>query len=224
MLEKIISIDTDITQFFNSFHCPNFDTFMFTFSGKFIWVPMYAMILLLFFWKFRVKTAFIYTIGLVLTIVITDQLCGSVFRPLFERLRPANLENTISDFIHIVNNYRGGRYGFPSCHAANSFALATFLCFTVRKSRFVFFILFWALLNSYTRLYLGVHYFGDLTVGAIVGVIVGFVMYFLSSFLSNKLSDNCMRDNDEILTLKYYDPMIIVGALTTILILIYSIF
>ena len=57
-----------------------------------------------------------------------------------------------------------------------------------------------------------------------MGVIVGFVMYFLSSFLSNKLSDNCMRDNDEILTLKYYDPMIIVGALTTILILIYSIF
>ena len=224
MLDTLIAIDSYITQYINGFHNDFFDSFMFTFSGKFIWIPMYAMILPLLFGKFKVKTGLIFLFCLIISIVITDQLCGSFFRPLFERLRPANPENPISEFIHIVNNYRGGRYGFPSCHASNSFALASFLCFTVKGSKFVLFILLWAIINSYTRLYLGVHYFGDLTVGAIIGVIVGISMYYLSSFLSSKIETESLKNNNTILSMRYYSPMIIVGSISTALILIYSIF
>ena len=78
-------------------------------------------------------------------------------------------ENPIVDLAHIVNGYRGGSYGFPSCHAANSFGLAMYVVFLFRKRWLSVFIITWAVLNCYTRIYLGVHYPGDLIVGHLVG-------------------------------------------------------
>ncbi len=178
MIEFLNNLDTSVFLAINGHHSPFFDSFMTMFTGRFIWIPMYAMVLWILFRSCRWQTATIYLVALVGAICLTDQTCASVIRPAVERLRPSNLENTLSDFTYIVNGYRGGSYGFPSCHAANSFALALFVSLFVKRRGFTLFIFGWAAANSYSRLYLGVHYPGDLLVGALVGCAYGAACYY----------------------------------------------
>lgn len=182
MIEYLSQIDSQIFLFFNDgIRSAFLDHVMTLFTGRFIWIPMYAAILVLFIRPQRWLAAVVLTVALAAAIALTDQTCATFIRPLVERLRPSNLENPLSAYTHVVNNYRGGAYGFPSCHAANSFALATFICLVVRRRGFCTFICLWALLNSYSRLYLGVHYPGDLFVGAVIGIIFGAVCYGAAS-------------------------------------------
>lgn len=175
MLDTLIDIDSQLLLFLNSFHSPFLDRFMQLFTGRFIWAPMYALILLLFFKKYHPMRAGVFTVMLVAAIALTDQTCATLLRPMFERMRPSNLDNPLSEFVTVVDGYRGGRYGFPSCHAANSFALAMFLSLVARRRGFTIFIFGWAILNSYSRMYLGVHYPGDIIVGAAIGSSYGLI-------------------------------------------------
>ncbi len=184
MIELLNSIDTAVLLFFNSLHTSWLDSFMWMATGRFVWVPMYATILFILFKTFPRREACIYTLAIIAAIVFADQICASVLRPVFERLRPSNIENPISSSLSIVNDYRGGRYGFPSCHGSNSFALATILALIMRTPRFTRFIFFWAVLNAYTRLYLGVHYPGDLLCGAIIGSAGAAAIYAAVQFCS----------------------------------------
>lgn len=188
MIEFLNSVDSQAFLFLNGLHIDIFDQGVKMFSGRFIWIPMYATILFILLRTCNVRQTVIYTCALALAIFLTDQTCATLIRPMVERLRPANVENPLSEFTHIVEGYRGGRYGFPSCHAANSFALAVFLSCMVKKRRFVFFIFSWAVLNSYSRIYLGVHYPGDLLVGGIIGAFFGWL-----TFRGARLFDNTPR-------------------------------
>ena len=151
--------------------------------------------------------------AIALTITFADQVCAGLIRPVVERLRPANPENPISDLVHVVNNYRGGRYGFPSCHASNSFGLAFFLVFLFRKQWLSLFILLWATLNCYTRIYLGVHYPGDLIVGAVIGCCGAALMCYLLKKIAKGTSFG---------KVKHTEITIYAGLLTTLGILIYA--
>lgn len=115
--------------------------------------------------------------------------------------------------VHIVNGYRGGRYGFPSCHAANTFGLAFFIWFLFRKRWLTVFIMGWALLTCYSRIYLGVHFPGDLLAGTLIGLIAAYIVYRL--FL--KVSGHKTMEKVP----HIYAP-ILVGGLTILGILIYS--
>ena len=175
MLETLQNIDAEVFLFFNSAHCTFFDSFMSLYSGKFIWIPMYASLLLVMLGRFPLSKVLILLVGVALLITLADQICSSLIRPICERLRPSNPSNPLSEFVHIVNGYRGGAYGFPSCHAANSFALAAFAAVMLRRRSFTLFIITWAIINCYSRIYLGVHYPGDLIVGALIGSAIGYV-------------------------------------------------
>ena len=122
LLNEVVDIDTDIFLSLNRMHSPFFDYFMSTYSGKWIWIPMYAAIWYVMLRNFHWKVTLFCMVGLALVITIADQTGATLIRPYVERLRPSNLENPISDMVHIVNGRRGGRYGFPSCHAANTSA------------------------------------------------------------------------------------------------------
>lgn len=184
ILNALIDADTNVFLFFNGMHTLFWDYFMSMYSGRFIWVPMYATVLFLLYRTFGWRTATVYLLAIALTITIADQACASWIRPHVARLRPSNLENPLSVLTQVVNGYRGGSYGFPSCHAANSLAFASFMAMMVKRWKFTLFILIWALLNCYTRVYLGVHYPGDLLVGAIIGSLVGCIVFMLARIVA----------------------------------------
>lgn len=183
MIEFLNNIDTQVFLFFNGIHFAYLDKLMPMITAKFTWAPMYATILFVLFKGFHLHQGIALLLGIVVSIALADQICATVIRPAVERMRPSNLDNPLSSFVHIVNGYRGGRYGFPSCHAANSFALATIISLIVRYRRCTVFIFFWAILNSYSRIYLGVHYPGDLICGAIIGMVCGTLCYYVTCYL-----------------------------------------
>ena len=184
VLSGLVETDTDLLLAINGWRAEWADYFMYAFSGKWIWVPLYAAILYVIVRNLHWKVAIGCVVAIALTIVFADQVGATVIRPVVCRLRPANLENPVSEFVQIVNGYRGGRYGFPSCHAANTFGLAFFLFYLFRNRALNWFIMLWAVVTCYSRSYLGVHYPGDLLVGAFVGF-VGASLLIASCFVSN---------------------------------------
>lgn len=232
LLDTFTTVDSRVFLFFNGIHAPFWDWFMYLFSGRFIWVPMYAAVLFMLYRNYNWKTATIYLVAIGLTITIADQSCATWIRPHVERLRPSNLHNQLSLLTHVVNGYRGGSYGFPSCHAANSFAFAAFVALMVKRRRFTLFIAGWAVVNCYTRIYLGVHYPGDLLVGAVIGAAVGCLMYYGARYLASRGGNpdgnfNCRRlQTGHGVNVSFRDTSVvmIVGVVTVIYIAAASMF
>ena len=181
-------IDARLLLIVNGAHCPFFDSVMWCISGRWIWVPFYAVLAYLLFRRMSWKRASICLVTIGLIILAADQTCATLIRPEIGRLRPANLNNPLSSFVHVVNGYRGGRYGFPSCHAANTFALAVFMSLVIRHKWFTVMMFSWAFVVSYSRMYLGVHYFGDLFCGATIGSLFAVLFYYLQNYLFKRLN------------------------------------
>lgn len=181
-------IDARLLLIVNGAHSPFFDSVMWCISGRWIWVPFYAVLAYLLFRRMSWKRASICLVTIGLIILAADQTCATLIRPEIGRLRPANLNNPLSSFVHVVNGYRGGRYGFPSCHAANTFALAVFMSLVIRHKWFIVMMFSWAFIVSYSRMYLGVHYFGDLFCGATIGSLFAVLFYYLQNYLFKRLN------------------------------------
>lgn len=194
MIDFLQNIDTDIFLAFNGMHSSFFDSFMYFITGRFVWVPMYAAIVWMLFRMFVWRKALVIALCIIAAIAATDMLIADVIRPYCARFRPGHPMSPIVDMVHNVNGYRGGKYGFPSCHGGNSFALATFMSLLVSRRRFTVFVLLWAFLHSYSRLYLGVHYPGDLLVGAVIGSLIAFGLWKVSCSLTGRFADNGIRD------------------------------
>ena len=181
-------IDARLLLIVNGAHSPFFDSVMWCISGRWIWVPFYAVLAYLLFRRMSWKRASICLVTIGLINLAADQTCATLIRPEIGRLRPANLNNPLSSFVHVVNGYRGGRYGFPSCHAANTFALAVFMSLVIRHKWFTVMMFSWAFVVSYSRMYLGVHYFGDLFCGATIGSLFAVLFYYLQNYLFKRLN------------------------------------
>ncbi|WP_370789140.1 phosphatase PAP2 family protein [Leyella stercorea] len=181
-------IDARLLLIVNGAHSPFFDAVMWCISGRWIWLPFYAVLAYLLFRRMSWKRASICLVTIGLIILAADQTCATLIRPEIGRLRPANLNNPLSSFVHVVNGYRGGRYGFPSCHAANTFALAVFMSLVIRHKWFTVMMFSWAFVVSYSRMYLGVHYFGDLFCGATIGSLFAVLFYYLQNYWFKRLN------------------------------------
>lgn len=184
MIETLTSLDNQILLFFNGNHSPFMDEFMSLITGKWIWIPFYLLLTDFLFKKLGPKKAAMSLLAVVIAIVMTDQICASVIRPVVARLRPCNPDNPIFDYITIVNGIAPGGYSWPSCHAANTFALATLLSFVIRLRVFTALIFFWAVMVSISRLYLGVHYPTDILCGAAFGSVFGYLSLLIVNTLS----------------------------------------
>lgn len=179
MLEVLSNIDQQIFLAVNHLNTPALDQFMWLISARLTWLPLYVVVFALLVRQYGWKMAVCLGLGAGLAVAVADQTCATYIRPFVERLRPANLDNPLSPLVHIVNDYRGGRYGFPSCHAANTFAAATFLSLAFPRRAVAAAALFaWALINCWSRMYLGVHFPGDLLVGGAIGAASGAAVFF----------------------------------------------
>lgn len=188
MLDTLINIDTNIFLALNSLHAAFFDAFMYVFSSRWVWVPTYMVIAAVIIRLFGWRNGIFVILCAATAVALSDQTCASYIRPIVKRLRPANPDNPISALVHIVNDYRGGKYGFPSCHAANTFAFATFIALVFRNRWVSMTVVLWAIFNCYSRIYLGVHYPGDLLVGGCIGALYGCLMFGVMSACVKYLS------------------------------------
>lgn len=199
-------IDTSVFLALNGAHSPFFDTFMWLYTGRFIWVPFYAAILIMLVRAWGWRRALILAVATGVCVALADQICATLLRPVFCRPRPSNLaESPIANLVMTFNNYRGGRYGFPSCHGANSFALAVATIMIVRNWRYSACMLLWAVMNCYTRVYLGVHYPGDLIAGALIGSLIAFAVMtpVLRRMKLSRMPVKCFPGPPEIVSLTF---------------------
>lgn len=231
MIDNLLTLDAEIFLWFNSRHAPYWDIVMKLASSKLIWVPMYVALLIAYCRAYGWRSMLVAVVLTALAVTFADQISASVIRPYFERLRPSNPDNPISQFVHIVDGYRSGKYGFPSCHAANTFAVVTFTSLVFNRWKFTLFILLWAVVNCYSRVYLGVHYPGDLLVGSVIGCMCGAMAFLIGSVLVRVSHLENLGNKDQLgrsfiggrmVSYRPSDMVIAVGLLTMASIAIYG--
>ncbi len=185
MIEFLIDLDVDLFLFLNEIHAPWMDDVMFFVSGKKEWIPLYLVFVVMIIRQLKWQSIWVF-LGIGLTIVLSDQLASGVMKPFFARMRPSRSPD-LDGLVHIVNGYTGGMFGFASSHAANSFGLATFLWLVFREQyKWFVWIFLWASIVAYSRVYLGVHYPGDIIVGALIGAGFGYLGYRVQRYARGK--------------------------------------
>ena len=189
MIASLLTQDQSIFLFLNGIHSPWADIFFYWVSNRFVWIPLYAVLAFFLIKKWR-KRAIPIFIALTLCIFLTDQSCNLIKHSV-QRPRPSH-DPVLSEQVHLVAKpdgtlYKGGPYGFPSSHAANSMALALWVILYLgeRRKWLIIGMLCWVLLVSYSRIYLGVHYPSDLLVGWILGACWALVLWRGEQWLQN---------------------------------------
>lgn len=175
-METLLELDRELLLTLNSLHTAWLDPIMFWLTKTLVWLPLYLFLLFLAIKNFK-KDTWMVLLGIGITILLADQVTSGFMKPYFARLRPSQ-EPSLQGLLHLVNGYKGGKYGFASGHAANTFGTATFF-FLLFRARYTWipWLFFWAVLMTYTRIYLGVHYPGDILVGGLLGASFGWIGY-----------------------------------------------
>ena len=163
-MDWLLRLDTRLFLAINGWHNETWDGIMWWISGKITWWPFYLLLLAFMAWKKRGQVLPM-LIFIVLVIVMTDQTSVHLFKNVFERLRPCH-EPALDGMVHLVKDRCGGLYGFISSHAANSFGVAFLVLLWIREKWFTALMVCWALVVGYSRIYLGVHYPGDVLAGS----------------------------------------------------------
>lgn len=183
MLEKIQEIDTRLLVYLNSLGSETFDPLWLIITKQVYWTPFFLFLFFLIYKKIGIKQTLYVLLFIAVLIAFTDQTTN-LFKNTFQRLRPCN-NPEINTIIRIVQSRSS--YSFFSGHAANTMAVATFL-FLVLKRHFKYlgFLFLWPLIFAYSRIYLGLHYPGDILTGYFFGALFGFLMFKLYQNLKPK--------------------------------------
>lgn len=177
MIDTLKLWDTNLFLFLNSLHAPFLNGFMSAISEKLTWIPLYISVvyIVVLHWK---RQAVWVVLALILCIVIADQVSSNFIKDFVQRPRPSREEN-LKEYIHLVHNYTGGRYGFVSSHAANAVGFALLSSLLFKRKSYTIPIFIWAALTAYSRIYLGVHYPMDILGGAVVGVLSAMLCFYV---------------------------------------------
>lgn len=185
-IQQLISFDQELLLKLNGSDSLFWDGCMWLSTKTLTWIPLAVVLLYVLFKNNQIKNALIIIVLLGVVITLADQIASGFCKPFFARFRPTQ-DPELMYQIDVVRGYRGGSYGFISSHAANTFGVAVFLTLIFRSGSLAFILFIWAILNAFTRIYLGVHYPGDILFGTLVGVGVGFFIYMIYTKLQQKL-------------------------------------
>ncbi|MBQ6208748.1 MAG: phosphatase PAP2 family protein [Prevotella sp.] len=177
LYRQLVDLDHQMLLAVNGMHSTYWDTFMWLVSDKYMWIPLYVALVYVIFRNHSLKAFLWCAVAIGVMILFTDAFTASVLKSSFARLRPANTDNPLSAMVHVVNGYRGGRYGFPSNHASNCWGIAFFIVLLFRQKWLSMFMAVWAMTVCYSRMYLGVHYPGDILVGMLLGLVGAWTVY-----------------------------------------------
>ena len=187
MIDTLLYLDHWLLLKINGLNAPWLDSTMYALTQGVYWLPLYILVIGFMIYKAHWKAISI-LLFLAIVIVLTDQLSASLIKPWVGRLRPSH-NPELENLLHFVNNYKGGLYSFVSSHATNAFGIATFLWLILRKKiNWIWIMYLWAMVFSFTRIYLGVHYPSDILGGAVLGSILGLAVYKLGRLMPENIS------------------------------------
>ena len=182
-MQTLKQLDTHLFLYLNSIHFDWLDPIMGLITRRDTWFPAYLILVIWLIARNR-KDAVFQIIAIILAVVLADQMCSSILKPWVARLRPCH-EPALQGLVHIVNEC-GGQFGFCSSHAANGFALATTIYLFFGRSIYTISLFVWAIIISYSRIYVGVHYPLDLLFGALFGSTFAYLSFISISLLKRR--------------------------------------
>lgn len=176
-MSSLAELDQQFFLWLNGHHAAWVDSVMLLITGRLVWIPFYMALIGWLVYK-QQKQAVWSVLAIIVAVALSDQATSGLMKPFFERLRPCH-EPSVASLTHLVGGC-GGKFGFASSHAANTFALAALVgMLHPGKRAFIAAMYTWAALVSYSRIYVGVHYPGDILAGALVGMAIACVVYAL---------------------------------------------
>ncbi|MFC0077527.1 phosphatase PAP2 family protein [Flavobacterium procerum] len=176
MLEKIEELDINFLVYLNGLGSETYDKFWLIITNQLYWTPFFLLLFYLIYKKVGGKQTLYILLFIAILIAFTDQTTN-LFKHTFQRLRPCNNPD-LKSIIRIVQIRNS--YSFFSGHAANTMAVASFLFWILkRKFRYFGFIFLWPLIFAYSRIYLGLHYPGDILTGYFFGALFGSMLYLV---------------------------------------------
>lgn len=197
MIQSIKFAEYEWFLWLNSFHSNFFDVVMFWVTYRFTWIPLYIYVIYYLFVKIKGQT-WQNILFILFSVGLADRITSGFMKPYFARLRPCH-DPIISNLVHVVGGC-GGQFGFVSSHAANSFALAVSFLLILKindlKSNFLSnLLLTWAIIVSYSRIYVGVHYPTDIIIGGIIGALLPFILLPILTFIQRKISKTYQKNS-----------------------------
>lgn len=222
----INQLDHTLTLCINGSDSIFWDNVMYTVTNTFSWSLVIVALLVIIFKNNDIKDTLLILLTIGLLIFVADRICSGIVKPWVARWRPAQ-DPQLMYFVDVVRGYRGGRFGFFSGHACNTMCMAVFLSLLFRSPGVTATLIFWSITTTFTRLYLGVHYLGDVCVGWCVGALLGFLFYLImlrvhhhissKNYVSEQFTSSgyLKSDMDSFLTIIFFNYVcVIIYAMT----------
>lgn len=184
--QSIIASDKELLLALNGSEWAWMDQFMYLSTQTLMWLPFFVALLFLVARNNHMRQLMTILLIVGLAIFVAEGVSSGICKGYFARLRPTH-DPEIMDMVQVVNGYRGGLYSFFSSHASNTFCLFMLLTLLVRSWTVGLSLFAWACLHTYTRLYLGVHFPGDIFTGFCFGLLTGLLAYLLWRYVNKRL-------------------------------------
>ena len=184
MMETLLNLDENLYMLINSgMSNALFDSILIPFRHKLFWIPLYLALICFIVMNYG-RYAWITLVALIMTVVVADGVSSKLIKKTIKRTRPCHIEHLHpQEKVHCSNGF-----SFTSSHAANHFAMGSFLFLLLSMTNWKWTFIAWATLIGFAQIYVGVHYPSDVVVGSLLGILIGKTIYIIYNKIYLKLS------------------------------------